>query len=929
MKKSRKNDIALALSRELKGVKLSEQTKRDILYAVQHAPRRADRRPLAYAVWVAAAMVVLLGASLLISGGQVKPDIRRDQPLNRGNGLPVQSSPTLTEGETQVINAAAGSPENTMVPPEMTDLFLRYECEQIVPISSAMPVVSDEQVLWGTRNGTYYHLVSDCSGMKNAVPMTRSEVSKAGKMPCPVCIAFVTPTPVPVEATPELTATPRPTPVPAEATPELTATPMLAEVSTAFTPAPMRTKGTQESTPMPTPTPTPIRTEGTTESTPRPTPESTPIPVPLYWGTEHGIFYHIYQECSGMKNAVVLTDLSGKRPCPECISPATFTPMPTEEAVYEALSTPEPMHQPMNAASDVIYNFEVAPDPTEQPMDAASDVIYEFASSTPEPAKIPFEVIYDAQSDREPETEAWWYQENNPGYYHTTPDCSGLRDAVETDDITGMYPCPRCVPGAADYETVIDLTRYTTLDGEECIMELEYISDQSFSFIEALPDPEGWYVDDVDAESFVFGDYLAGRISDDRIAQLEAAYIKNGQAGFEIREVIAILNGVETQLSGSIGDVPSGSEYWFGGIHRPEDECVVYRLDKPYEGDEAEVSVIERNQQWYFDGENIYRRVVPDNTVTYTVHVEISEGGKAIVSSGEPTGYYFNTDVTGITLDDMRYVIVENDEGYDLSQSALICTDGSAFEADMITDPTIHKNSAIGWRYPIEEAEQLEKLLISDGERSVEVYPDNEETTIPEQLRRLLTSCGVTDPEMINSTVERLILMNESGEILAMSNHPYNDSQTDSDLNSDAIGEINTASLQSVREVLRKTGLTDHEIAANYMINSVIAILTSGKEAVEEGMEIADAAGMAAESDFPFLNERLVLLLASCGVTDADTVSRTVKSLIVLGENGDILAVSGQPVLETLLETGLTEKEIADGGMVEEIITILSEAKVE
>ena len=904
MKKSRKNDIALALSRELKGVKLSDQTKRDILYAAQHAPRRADRRPLAYAAWTAAAMVVLLGASLLISGGQVKPDISRNQPLSPGNGLAVQSSPTLTEVETQTAYTAADDPENTVVPPEMTDLFLRYEYERAAPVASAVPSVSEEQVLWGTREGMYYHLVSDCSGMKNAVPMTRSEVSEADKIPCPVCIAFVTPTPVPVESTPELTATP-----------------MLAEESTAFTPSPMRTKGTQESMPM--------RTEGTQESTPMPTPESTPMPAPLYWGTEHGIYYHIYQDCSGMNNAFVLTDLSRKQPCPQCIPLATFTPMPTEEAVYEEFSTPEPTERPMNAVSDVIYDFEVTPeptqqpmdveysaplptptpmdavyealstpDPTQQPMDAASDVTYEFASSTPEPAEIPVDVVYAVQTAAEPEAVIWWCQEDSPFYYHAIPDCSGLRDAVETDDITGMYPCPRCVPGAVDYETVIDLTRYTTLDGEECIMELEYISDQSFSFIEALPDLEGWYADDVDAESFAFGDYLAGRISDDRIAQLEAAYIKNGQAGFEIREVIAILNGVDTQLSNNAGDVPSGSEYWFGGVYRPEDECVVYRLDKPYEGDEAEVSVIERSQQWYFDGESIYRRVVPDNTVTYSVHVEIGEGGKTVVSSGEPAGYYFNTDVTGITLDDMHYVIVENDEGHDLSQSALICTDGSAFEPDMITDPTFHKNSAVGWRYPVEEAEQLEKLLISDGERSVEVYPDSEETTISEQLRRLLTSCGVTDPETINITVERLILMNESGEITAMAAQP-------------------------VREVLRKTGLTDDEIAANYMINSVIAIL-SGKEA-DEGTEISDAADTAAESDSPFLNERLVLLLASCGVTDADTVSRTVKNLIVLGENGDVLAVSGQPVLETLLETGLTEKEIADGGMVEEVIAILSE----
>ena len=49
--------------------------------------------------------------------------------------------------------------------------------------------------------------------------------------------------------------------------------------------------------------------------------------------------------------------------------------------------------------------------------------------------------------------------------------------------------------------------------------------------------------------------------------------------------------------------------------------------------------------------------------------------------------------------------------------------------------------------------------------------------------------------------------------------------------------------------------------------------------------------------------------------------------LIVLSENGDVTAIASQPVLDTLLETGLSEEEINQAGLVSEIISILSKVE--
>ena len=108
--------------------------------------------------------------------------------------------------------------------------------------------------------------------VQNASRTSRNEATLAGKQPCPVCIAFVTPSSVPDEALPTLT-------------------------------------------------PIPVATEE---------------PAYRFYGTAHGTYFHTDATCSGMQNAMWLSDLSGKQPCPVCMG--AVTPEPTEMPADVAIS---------------------------------------------------------------------------------------------------------------------------------------------------------------------------------------------------------------------------------------------------------------------------------------------------------------------------------------------------------------------------------------------------------------------------------------------------------------------------------------------------------------------------------------------------------------------------------------------------------------
>ena len=84
----------------------------------------------------------------------------------------------LTLCEVCRVNAIQPTPTLEMARPTPT------------PMPSAMPGEGEtEIVLYATEYGTYYHLVADCSGMRNASPMSMEQAELSGKPPCPTCIS--------------------------------------------------------------------------------------------------------------------------------------------------------------------------------------------------------------------------------------------------------------------------------------------------------------------------------------------------------------------------------------------------------------------------------------------------------------------------------------------------------------------------------------------------------------------------------------------------------------------------------------------------------------------------------------------------------------------------------------------------------------------
>lgn len=101
------------------------------------------------------------------------------------------------------------------------------QAQPTVMPTEAPTAQNGETVVYFTENGTYYHAVSDCSGMKNAAEHTLKEAAEQGKQRCEVCA----PPAIDAEAAPEITA--QPTAMP-EATEQSTVIPEATDEPTAL-----------------------------------------------------------------------------------------------------------------------------------------------------------------------------------------------------------------------------------------------------------------------------------------------------------------------------------------------------------------------------------------------------------------------------------------------------------------------------------------------------------------------------------------------------------------------------------------------------------------------------------------------------------------------------------------------------------------------
>lgn len=292
--------------------------------------------------------------------------LKRELPL-----LTVYTTPEPTEAPTVTPTEV---PVATVIPTE-------------APTPSPTPAPTDvpgKTMVYFNVNGTYYHSVSDCSGMKNAGYYTLDEAIAQGKQRCEVCAA-----PLPTEAPTDMaeaTAQAQPTVIPTEA-PD--AQPGEAVVyftgngtyyhsvsdcsgmknASAHTLEEAAAQGKQRcgvcAPPEIQAQPTAISTEA---------PDAQPGGAVVYF-TANGTYYHSVSDCSGMKNASEHTleeaAAQGKQRCEVCAPPAIdveVTPEPTAlpEATEQPTVLPEATEQPT-----------VIPEATGQPAEGVQPESYQ------------------------------------------------------------------------------------------------------------------------------------------------------------------------------------------------------------------------------------------------------------------------------------------------------------------------------------------------------------------------------------------------------------------------------------------------------------------------------------------------------------------------------------------------------------------------
>ena len=72
--------------------------------------------------------------------------------------------------------------------PDCVQIYVTDEADAWA--SSSTNPMTNPKGFYFTPGGTYYHTVSNCSGMKNAVEYSLSQTASSGKKPCPVCYPY-------------------------------------------------------------------------------------------------------------------------------------------------------------------------------------------------------------------------------------------------------------------------------------------------------------------------------------------------------------------------------------------------------------------------------------------------------------------------------------------------------------------------------------------------------------------------------------------------------------------------------------------------------------------------------------------------------------------------------------------------------------------
>ena len=164
----------------------------------------------------------------------------------------------------------------------------------------------------------------------------------------------------------------------------------------------------------------------------------TPCPtcVGSVYGTEDGSWYHKDKNCTGMKDAVHMTiqaaEKSGKTACPKCITGAAPTPKPGDDDADGKLY--------YYATRDGSYYHRESDCTGMRGAEKVSEATAKARGQKPCP-----ECIGSV------------YATEDGDYYHSEPDCTGMRGAslvtIDTAELRGQSPCPHCLDGDGDAPT--------------------------------------------------------------------------------------------------------------------------------------------------------------------------------------------------------------------------------------------------------------------------------------------------------------------------------------------------------------------------------------------------------------------------------------------------------------------------------------------
>lgn len=317
------------------------------------------------------------------------------------------------------------------------------ECIGSSSSSSSSSSSTKPSTYYATKAGAYFHTDKDCSGMKNAIPITLAQAAANNKTQCPKCVkssssssssstsgtyAYMTSDGRYYHSKNDCSGMKgaRKVKLATAKTSGKTACPVCIGGKASVTPAP--TKRATAST-----APNTVRVTDTEKKT-------------YCYATENGSYYHKTSNCSGMSGAKKITIATakqyGKKICPVCAGSSSSLPKDdsTEKAIYYGVRTNKYYHTKANCGG----------------MTGASKLTLTSAKSK-KLSPCPTCVLNETTSKKVVTTYCYVSKSNN--YYHTKKGCSDMASptkvTLETAKSRGRTACPTCAGRSLDTKVYV------------------------------------------------------------------------------------------------------------------------------------------------------------------------------------------------------------------------------------------------------------------------------------------------------------------------------------------------------------------------------------------------------------------------------------------------------------------------------------------